>query len=180
MISMASRSRVADLMTAGGRTSGMTETATFAAGCFWGVEASFRQIKGVLSTRVGYTGGTTDHPTYHEVCTGRTGHAEAVEITYDPAVVTYQELLDVFWSIHDPTQLNRQGPDTGTNYRSAIFYHTGDQKRQADESKERLQGSGRFNSRRIVTEIVPAGIFWPAEEYHQQYFEKQGRSGCHL
>jgi len=180
MISMASRSRVADLMTAGGRASGMTATATFAAGCFWGVEASFRQIKGVLSTRVGYIGGTTDHPTYHEVCTGRTGHAEAVEITHDPAVVTYQELLDVFWSIHDPTQLNRQGPDTGTNYRSAIFYHSPGQKQLAEESKERLQGSGRFGSRRIVTEIVPAGIFWPAEEYHQQYFEKQGRSGCHL
>jgi methionine-S-sulfoxide reductase len=180
MISMAPRSRISDLMAAGGKSSGMTETATFAAGCFWGVEASFRQVKGVLSTRVGYTGGTTDHPTYHEVCTGRTGHAEAVEITYDPAGVTYRELLDVFWSIHDPTQLNRQGPDTGTNYRSAIFYHTSDQKRLAEESKEQLQGSGRFGKRRIVTEIVPAAMFWPAEEYHQQYFEKQGRSGCHL
>ena len=180
MISMAPRSRAVDVMAAGGKSSGMTETATFAAGCFWGVEASFRQVKGVLSTRVGYTGGTTDHPTYHEVCTGRTGHAEAVEITYDPAVVTYRELLDVFWSIHDPTQLNRQGPDTGTNYRSAIFYHTSDQKRLAEESKEQLQGSGRFGKRRIVTEIVPAAMFWPAEEYHQQYFEKQGRSGCHL
>jgi peptide-methionine (S)-S-oxide reductase len=180
MISMAPRSRAVDVMSAGGKSSGMTETATFAAGCFWGVEASFRQVKGVLSTRVGYTGGTTDHPTYHEVCTGRTGHAEAVEITYDPAVVTYRELLDVFWSIHDPTQLNRQGPDIGTNYRSAIFYHTSDQKRLAEESKERLQGSGRFGKRRIMTEIVPAVTFWPAEEYHQQYFEKQGRSGCHL
>lgn len=158
----------------------MTETATFAAGCFWGVEASFRRVKGVISTRVGYTGGTTDHPTYREVCTGRTGHAEAVEITFDPAVISYRELLDVFWSIHDPTQLNRQGPDTGTNYRSVIFYHTGTQKLLAKESKEHLQASRRFGSRRIVTEIVAAEVFWPAEEYHQQYFEKQGRSGCHI
>ena len=158
----------------------MAETATFAAGCFWGVEAAFRTVKGVLSTRVGYTGGTTEHPTYQEVCTGRTGHTEAVEIVFDPAMVTYRELLDLFWSIHDPTQLNRQGPDIGTNYRSAIFYHSPEQKREADESKERLLASGRFGSRRIVTEIVPAAVFWPAEEYHQQYFEKQGRSGCHL
>ncbi len=158
----------------------MTETATFAAGCFWGVEASFRRVKGVISTRVGYTGGTTDHPTYREVCTGRTGHAEAVEITFDPAVISYRELLDVFWSIHDPTQLNRQGPDTGTNYRSVIFYHTGTQKLLAKESKEHLQASRRFGSRRIVTEIVAAEVYWPAEEYHQQYFEKQGRSGCHI
>jgi peptide-methionine (S)-S-oxide reductase len=179
MISLAPRSRAVDVMSAAGR-SGMTETATFAAGCFWGVEAAFRAVKGVLSTRVGYTGGTTDHPTYQEVCTGRTGHAEAVEIVFDPAVVTYRELLDLFWSIHDPTQLNRQGPDIGTNYRSAIFYHSPEQKREAGESKEGLRASGRFGSRRIVTEIVPAVIFWPAEEYHQQYFEKQGRSGCHL
>jgi peptide-methionine (S)-S-oxide reductase len=179
MISLAPRSRAVDAMSAAGR-SGTTETATFAAGCFWGVEAAFRTVKGVLSTRVGYTGGTIDHPTYHDVCTGRTGHTEAVEIVFDPAVVTYRELLDLFWSIHDPTQLNRQGPDIGTNYRSAIFYHTSDQKRQAGESKEGLMASRRFGSRRIVTEIVPAGIFWPAEEYHQQYFEKQGRSGCHL
>lgn len=168
-------------MAASGIAAGITERATFAAGCFWGVEASFRRVKGVLSTRVGYTGGTTDHPTYAEVCTGRTGHAEAVEITYDPAVISYRELLDIFWSIHDPTELNRQGPDIGTNYRSAIFTHSGEQKRLAEESRDRLQASGRFGSRRIVTEIVPAGIFWPAEEYHQQYFEKQGRSGgCHI
>lgn len=159
----------------------MTATATLAAGCFWGVEASFRRVKGVISTRVGYTGGKTDHPTYREVCTGRTGHAEAVEIIFDPAVVGYRDLLDVFWSIHDPTELNRQGPDVGTNYRSAIFYQTDEQKRIAEESRERLQASGRFGSRRIVTEIVPAGTFWPAEDYHQQYFEKRGRSGgCHL
>jgi peptide-methionine (S)-S-oxide reductase len=167
-------------MSSGIRTSGMTGKATFAAGCFWGVEASFRRVKGVLSTQVGYTGGTTDNPTYREVCTGRTGHAEAVEIVYDPAVVTYQELLDIFWSIHDPTQLNRQGPDIGTSYRSAIFTHSDDQKRLAEKSLERLQASGRFGSRRIVTEIVPAGRFWPAEEYHQQYFEKHGRSGFRL
>lgn len=177
MIARAQVPRSSVLMGASRSASGGTGTATFAAGCFWGVEASYRRVKGVLSTRVGYTGGVTDHPTYQEVCTGRTGHAEAVEIIYDPAVVTYQELLDIFWSIHDPTQLNRQGPDLGTNYRSAIFTHSGEQQRLAEESKEQLQASGRFGSRPIVTEIVPAGTFWPAEEYHQQYFEKQGRSG---
>jgi peptide-methionine (S)-S-oxide reductase len=157
-----------------------TETATFAAGCFWGVEAAFRQVKGVLATRVGYTGGTTLHPDYHEVCCGRTGHAEAVEITFDSGVVSYQDLLDLFWSLHDPTQLNRQGPDIGTNYRSAIFTHSEEQRFAAETSKKRLQESGRFGSRKIVTEIVPAPVFWSAEEYHQQYFEKTGQRGCHL
>ena len=156
------------------------ETATFAAGCFWGVEASFRQVPGVVATRVGYTGGRTEHPNYQEVCTGRTGHAEAVEINFEPDVVSFQELLDVFWSIHDPTQLNRQGPDIGTNYRSAIFTHSEEQRVIAEESKEMIQESHRFRGRKIVTEIVPASVFWPAEEYHQQYFEKTGQKGCHL
>ena len=160
-------------------TSKDTEVAIFAAGCFWGVEAAFRQVKGVLSTRVGYTGGRTPDPSYEEVCTGRTGHAEAVEIVFDPALVTYLDLLDLFWSIHDPTQLNRQGPDIGTNYRSAIFYHHEEQRELAMESKRKLQESGRFGKRPIVTEIVAASTFYPAEEYHQQYFEKHGRT-CHF
>nr|WP_209676366.1 peptide-methionine (S)-S-oxide reductase MsrA [Methanolinea mesophila] len=159
-----------------------TETATFAAGCFWGVEASFRQIKGVISTRVGYTGGTKEHPTYEQVCSHTTGHAEAVEIVFDPTVVTYTRLLDVFWSIHDPTQMNRQGPDIGSNYRSAIFYHSGEQKEKAGESLKRQQDSPRFAGKKIVTQIVPATTFWPAEEYHQQFFEKRGMKGggCHI
>lgn len=156
------------------------ETATFAAGCFWGVEAAFRQVEGVTATRVGYTGGRTDHPTYDQVCSGRTGHAEAVEVRFDPERVSYRELLALFWSIHDPTQLNRQGPDIGTNYRSAIFVHSDEQRTLAEQSKgDRLQ-SGRYGRRQIVTEIVSAGTFWPAEDYHQQYFEKRGISGCHL
>jgi peptide-methionine (S)-S-oxide reductase len=170
-------------MTGGDSYTGMTsrtETATFAAGCFWGVEAAFLKVKGVLSTQVGYTGGTTLHPDYHDVCTGRTGHAEAVEIIFDPGMVSYQDLLDVFWSIHDPTQLNRQGLDIGTNYRSAIFTHSEEQRVAAETSKKKLQESGRFGRRNIVTEIVLAPVFWPAEEYHQQYFEKTGQRGCHL
>jgi peptide-methionine (S)-S-oxide reductase len=154
--------------------------ATFAAGCFWGVEAAFRRITGVVGTRVGYTGGTTPSPTYHQVCSGRTGHAEAVEVTYDPAIVPYEQLLCVFWEIHDPTQLNRQGPDTGTNYRSAIFYYTPEQKAAAERSRDRLQASGNYKKRKIVTEIVPASTFWPAEEYHQQYYEKCGHGFCTL
>jgi peptide-methionine (S)-S-oxide reductase len=159
-----------------------TETATFAAGCFWGVEASFRQVKGVISTRVGYTGGTREHPTYEQVCSRTTGHAEAVEVVFDPSVVTYFELLDVFWSIHDPTQMNRQGPDIGSNYRSAIFYHSEEQKVSAEESMKKQQESPRFRGEKIVTRIVPASTFWPAEEYHQQYFEKRGMKGggCHI
>jgi peptide-methionine (S)-S-oxide reductase len=150
------------------------EKATLAAGCFWGVEAAFRPVKGVISTQVGYTGGTTDNPTYYDVCTDTTGHAEAVEVEYDPSVVSYDELLEVFWQIHDPTTLNRQGPDVGRQYRSAIFYHDPQQEASARASKDRLEHDGRY-SRPIVTEIVPAGRFYRAEEYHQRYFEKQGR-----
>jgi peptide-methionine (S)-S-oxide reductase len=157
----------------------MTEKATFAAGCFWGVEAAFRGVEGVVSTSVGYTGGTTEDPTYEEVCTDRTGHAEAVEVIYDPEVVSYEELLDFFWSIHDPTTKNRQGPDVGSQYRSAIFYHDSEQEAAAWARKGRLQRSGIY-SREIVTEIVAASEFYPAEDYHQRYFEKQGRRGCRI
>ncbi|HPH34851.1 MAG TPA: peptide-methionine (S)-S-oxide reductase MsrA [Methanoregulaceae archaeon] len=156
------------------------EKATFAAGCFWGVEAAFREMKGVISTRVGYTGGHAKNPTYEEVCSGKTGHAEAVEVVFDPLAVSYQELLDLFWSIHDPTQLNRQGPDYGTNYRSAIFYHTPAQKILAEESRKRIAESRRYGRRPVVTEIMPASPFYPAEEYHQQFYEKQGRRSCRL
>jgi peptide-methionine (S)-S-oxide reductase len=153
------------------------EKATFAAGCFWGVEAAFREVEGVISTRVGYTGGSTPNPSYKEVCTGRTGHAEAVEVTYDPQIVSYEQMLDIFWKIHDPTTPNRQGPDIGTQYRSAIFYHDKKQKEIALSCLQKLQESGKFNT--IVTEIEPASEFYPAEDYHQQYLEKTGicRSG---
>ena len=154
-------------------------TATFAAGCFWGVEAAFRQVPGVTATRVGYTGGTTTNPTYKQVCTDRTGHAEAVEVSYDPARVSYDELLRVFWEIHDPTQRNRQGPDIGTQYRSAIFYHDPEQEADARASKERLERSG-VHKRSIVTEIVPAQTFYQAEDYHQQYLEKRGLATCRI
>jgi peptide-methionine (S)-S-oxide reductase len=155
------------------------EKATFAAGCFWGVEATFRALPGVTGTRVGYTGGSLGNPTYQDVCTDRTGHAEAVEVTYDPAKVSYDELLKAFWENHDPTTLNRQGPDAGTQYRSAIFYHSPEQESEARASKERLAQSGRYR-RPIVTEIVPAVEFWPAEDYHQQYLEKRGLAHCHI
>ena len=160
----------------------ITETAVFAAGCFWGVEASFRQVKGVISTRVGYTGGTRDHPTYEQVSSHTTGHAEAVEVVFDPSLVTYTQLLDVFWSIHDPTQMNRQGPDVGSNYRSAIFYNGQEQREIAEASLNKAQESPRFKGKKIVTQVVPASTFWPAEEYHQQYFEKRGLKGggCHI
>ncbi len=153
--------------------------ATFAAGCFWGVEATFRQIPGVTLTRVGYTGGESANPTYKDVCSDRTGHAEAVEVDYDPARVNYEQLLDVFWENHDPTQLNRQGPDYGSQYRSAIFFHSPDQEQAASESKEKLQNSGHF-SRPVVTQIVPATRFYEAEDYHQQYLEKRGLASCHI
>jgi peptide-methionine (S)-S-oxide reductase len=157
----------------------MTEKATFGAGCFWGVEATFRKIKGVTATAVGYTGGTLENPTYHDVCTDRTGHAEVVQVEYDAAQVSYDALLNVFWENHDPTTLNRQGPDYGTQYRSAIFYHTPQQQAAAQASKDRLQASGRFR-RPIVTEITPASTFYRAEEYHQQYLEKRGQTHCHI
>jgi peptide-methionine (S)-S-oxide reductase len=153
--------------------------ATFAAGCFWGVEDAFRQVKGVTSTAVGYTGGTAANPTYKQVCTGETGHAEAVEVEFDPAQVSYRELLAVFFQAHDPTQLNRQGPDFGTQYRSAIFYHGPEQESEARGAKEALEKAGIFK-RPVVTQIVPAGVFYRAEEYHQKYFEKQGIRACHL
>jgi peptide-methionine (S)-S-oxide reductase len=153
--------------------------ATFAAGCFWGVEATFRQIPGVISTRVGYTGGKTENPTYKEVCTDRTGHAEAVEVDYDPAKVRYADLLKVFWENHDPTQVNRQGPDWGTQYRTAIFYHSQEQATEAQASKDALEKAHRY-SKPIATLIVPAVTFYPAEDYHQQYLEKRGLSSCHI
>jgi peptide-methionine (S)-S-oxide reductase len=156
-----------------------TEIATFAAGCFWGVEATFRQIKGVKATAVGYTGGHMDQPTYKDVCTDTTGHAEAVQVEYDPTPVSYQQLLDVFWKNHDPTTPNRQGPDHGTQYRSVIFYHSPEQKASAEASKQELDKSGKFR-RPIVTEVVPATAFWKAEDYHQQYLENRGLSSCYL
>jgi peptide-methionine (S)-S-oxide reductase len=152
--------------------------ATFAAGCFWGVEAAFRHLPGVVGTIVGYTGGSTENPTYVQVCEGKTGHAEAVEVTFDPRVISFEDLLNMFWKIHDPTQLNRQGPDVGSNYRSAVFYHTPEQKAAAEKSLDKLQSSGSYGTRRIVTGIVPAARFWPAEDYHQQYYEKCGRGYC--
>jgi peptide-methionine (S)-S-oxide reductase len=155
------------------------EKAIFAAGCFWGVEAAFRQLKGVTSTQVGYTGGSVASPSYELVCTGRTGHAEAVEVTYDPAQVSYDELLELFWENHDPTTLNRQGPDTGSQYRSAIFFLTPEQEQSARASKEQLQKSGK-HKREIVTEVTKATEFYSAEDYHQQYFEKRGISHCSI
>ena len=157
----------------------MTEVATFGAGCFWGVEATFRQIPGVLGTRVGYTGGHKADPTYKDVCTDGTGHAEAVEVEYDPARVSYNDLLNVFWENHDPTQLNRQGPDWGTQYRSAIFYTTPEQEKEARASKEAREKSGAYR-KPIVTQIVPEVTFYPAEDYHQQYLEKRGLASCHI
>ena len=157
----------------------MERKATFGAGCFWGVEAAYRQIPGVLSTKVGYLGGTMDNPTYSDVCSGRTGHAEVVEVTYDPARITYNELLTVFWENHDPTTLNRQGPDVGEQYRSAIFYKDEEQKAAALASKDERDRSGKHKLP-IVTEITPASRFYPAEDYHQQYLEKRNLPSCHI
>ncbi len=157
----------------------MTEKATFGAGCFWGVEAAFRQVEGVVGTAVGFEGGTLPNPTYRDVCTDRTGHAEVVEVEYDPSLVSYERLLEVFWENHDPTTLNRQGPDVGAQYRSAIFCHSPEQEAAARKSKEEMQRSGKFHLE-IVTSIEPATTFYRAEEYHQQYLEKRGLASCHI
>jgi peptide-methionine (S)-S-oxide reductase len=158
---------------------GDLQTATFGAGCFWGVEALFRQVDGVVDAAAGYSGGTFEKPTYQDVCTDKTGHAEAVRIRFDPRRVSYEKLLDVFWKCHDPTQVNCQGPDVGTQYRSVIFYHTPEQKAAAEASKKALDESHKYR-RPIATEIVPAGEFYRAEEYHQQYLAKHGLANCHL
>jgi methionine-S-sulfoxide reductase len=155
-----------------------TETATFAAGCFWGVEYVFERVPGVVQTEVGYTGGITDHPTYREVCSHTTGHAEAVRVVFDPGVVSYEQLLEVFWAMHDPTQVDRQGPDVGDQYRSAIFVHSDEQRAIAEASKA---GAQERYDRPIATQIVPAGTFWTAEEYHQRYYDKNGHEPyCHV
>ncbi len=156
-----------------------TEKATFGAGCFWGVEAAFRQLPGVTATAVGYLGGTMRNPSYEDVCTGRTGHAEVVEVAFDPQRISYSDLLAVFWANHDPTQMNRQGPDIGTQYRSAIFVHDPAQQQLAERSRTQLSESGRLR-RPVVTEITAATTFYPAEEYHQRYLEKRGLSSCHI
>ncbi|HEX6377749.1 MAG TPA: peptide-methionine (S)-S-oxide reductase MsrA [Nitrososphaeraceae archaeon] len=153
------------------------EIATFAAGCFWGVEDAFMKVRGVKSTRVGYTGGNLTNPTYEDVCTDRTGHAEAIQLKYDPKEISYKELLELFWSLHNPTTVNRQGPDIGTQYRSSIFFHTLEQEKIAKRVKQELDGSKFHN--KIVTEIVPASIFYPAEEYHQKYYQKIGGGSCY-
>lgn len=155
------------------------EKATFGAGCFWGVEAAFRQIPGVVATAAGYEGGTTDNPSYRDVCSHTTGHAEVVQVEYDPARVSYDDLLAVFWDEHDPTQLNRQGPDIGDQYRSVVFYHTPEQQAAATASRDRLTQSGKYR-RPIVTVIEPAATFYRAEDYHQQYLEKRGLSTCKI
>ena len=157
----------------------MADVATFGAGCFWGVEAAFRQLKGVTATTVGYSGGTTKNPTYEDVCSHTTGHAEVVRVEYDPAKISYTQLLDAFWKNHNPTTLNRQGPDIGDQYRSVIFYHSPEQKAQAEASKQKLEASGVYK-KPIVTFIQSAPEFYRAEEYHQQYLEKRGQSSCHL
>jgi len=153
--------------------------ATFAAGCFWGVEATFMKVKGVVQTEVGYMGGHTESPTYRDVCTDRTGHAEVVQVTYDDSTVSYEQLLDVFWKAHDPTQKNRQGPDVGAQYRTAVFYHDEEQRSTAERSKAAMDASGRFR-RPIATLLEKAGPFWRAEEYHQKYLQKKGLDTCHI
>lgn len=154
-----------------------TKKALFGAGCFWGVEAAFRKINGVVDTRVGYAGGDVPRPSYERVCTGTTGHAEVVEVTYNPEVISYPDLLEAFWNMHNPTEVNRQGPDVGDQYRSVIFYYTPEQKQEAEESQRALEESGKY-SRPIATVIQPAPEFYEAEEYHQRYFEKSGRTVC--
>jgi peptide-methionine (S)-S-oxide reductase len=155
----------------------MTEKATFGGGCFWGVEVAFRNVPGVVDTAVGYMGGTVANPSYEDVCTDRTGHAEVVQVEFDPAELTYEELLDTFWEVHDPTQRNRQGPDIGSQYRSVIFFHSPEQEEQAAEAKARVQAG--FD-RPVVTELVPASEFWRAEDYHQQYLVKRGLATCRI
>ncbi|MDR3773449.1 MAG: peptide-methionine (S)-S-oxide reductase MsrA [Terracidiphilus sp.] len=156
------------------------EKATFGAGCFWGVEAAFAAIEGVTATAVGYEGGKLERPTYQDVCTDATGHAEVVELDFDPAVVSYDQILDAFFALHDPTTLNHQGPDWGTQYRSAIFFHSAEQQAQAAAKIEQLTAEGRFKPKRIVTRVEPAQTFWRAEEYHQRYLEKRGLGSCHI
>jgi peptide-methionine (S)-S-oxide reductase len=156
-----------------------SETAMFGAGCFWGVEAAYRQIPGVKATAVGFAGGKTENPTYREVCSHTTGHAEVVRVEFDPTRVSYNDLLQVFWGNHDPTQLHRQGPDIGDQYRSVIYYYSPEQEKAAEDSKEKLQASGKYR-RPVVTQILPAPTFYLAEEYHQQYLEKRGLSTCHI
>ncbi|MFQ5701988.1 MAG: peptide-methionine (S)-S-oxide reductase MsrA [Acidobacteriota bacterium] len=156
---------------------GSRQKATFAAGCFWGVEAAFRRIDGIVATKVGFMGGSTLNPTYREVCTGTTGHAEVVQVDFDPDRVSYERLLELFWSCHDPTTPDRQGPDIGTQYRSAVFFHTPEQEAAATAMMRKLDASGRFDAP-IVTAIVPAGPFYEAEEYHQRYLERRGMLDC--
>jgi len=157
----------------------MQEIATFGAGCFWGIEAAFRRVPGVLDATVGYSGGHTQNPNYQEVCTDTTGHAEVVQVTFDPEKLSYEQLLDVFWTIHDPTQVNRQGPDYGKQYRTAIFFHSPEQEATAKKSKQALEASGKLR-RPVATEITVAGPFWRGEEYHQRYLEKRGAASCHI
>jgi len=156
------------------------ESATFGAGCFWGVEAAFAAIPGVLATAVGYEGGNLERPTYKDVCTDTTGHAEVVEVAFDTEQVSYEQLLDAFFALHDPTTMNRQGPDWGTQYRSAIFFHSAEQEQQARAKIEQLTAEGRFLPKRIVTRVEPAQTFWRAEDYHQRYLEKRGLGSCHI
>jgi peptide-methionine (S)-S-oxide reductase len=172
-------SRPASSAPAQGDAKVMTQKATFGAGCFWGVEDRFRKTAGVVDAAVGYMGGQKEKPSYKEVCTDRTGHAEVVQVEFDPAKVSYEQLLEIFWKCHNPTQVNRQGPDVGSQYRSAIFFHSPEQEKTARESKEKLARSGKHRSP-IATEITPAGEFWRAEEYHQRYLEKNGLSTCHV
>jgi peptide-methionine (S)-S-oxide reductase len=157
----------------------MSELATFGAGCFWGVEAAFRRLPGVTDATVGYAGGHTANPTYKDVCTDESGHAEVVQVEFDPSKISYKQLLDAFWQLHDPTQLNCQGPDFGSQYRTAIFFHSPEQEAEAKASKAALDASGKFR-RPIATEITPAGKFYRAEEYHQRYLEKRGAASCHI